>query len=122
MKLYKDGLGICALRVTYTDDSGYVSVIQTDLRIKVPEIDFSQAVTVPSITGISMIAQDSIQALPTDPNLPSQNEIGGSFYADRFIVGSTKEGEGGNPECRSVWRTVGGINHHAWWQSDQGRQ
>ena len=93
MKLYKDGLGICALRVTYTDDSGYVSVIQTDLRIKVPEIDFSQAVTVPSITGISMIAQDSIQALPTDPNLPSQNEIGGSFYADRFIVGSTKEGE-----------------------------
>ena len=96
MKLYKDGLGICALRVTYTDDSGYVSVIQTDLRIKVPEIDFSQAVTVPSITGISMIAQDSIQALPTDPNLPSQNEIeiGGSFYADRFIVGSTKEGEG----------------------------
>ena len=96
MKLYKDGLGICALRVTYTDDSGYVSVIQTDLRIKVPEIDFSQAVTVPSITGISMIAQDSIQALPTDPNLPSQNEIGGSFYADRFIVGSTKEGEGSN--------------------------
>ena len=86
MKLYKDGLGICALRVTYTDDSGYVSVIQTDLRIKVPEIDFSQAVTVPSITGISMIAQDSIQALSTDPNLP--NEIGGSFYADRFIVGS----------------------------------
>lgn len=96
MKLYKDGLGICALRVTYTDDSGYVSVIQTDLRIKVPEIDFSQAVTVPSITGISMIAQDSIQALPTDPNLPSQNEIGGSFYADRFIVGSTKDGEGSN--------------------------
>ena len=96
MKLYKDGLGICALRVTYTDDSGYVSVIQTDLRIKVPEIDFSQAVTVPSITGISMIAQDSIQALPTDPNLLSQNEIGGSFYADRFIVGSTKEGEDSN--------------------------
>ena len=34
----------------------------------------------------------------------------------------TVSGEGSNPECRSVWRTVGGIDHHAWRQSDQGRQ
>ncbi len=49
-QLYTDGLSFCGLKVTYTDTDGYVSVIQTDIRVKMPDMDFAQAVTLPSIT------------------------------------------------------------------------
>ena len=93
-QLYTDGLSFCGLKVTYTDTDGYVSVIQTDIRVKMPDMDFAQAVTLPSITGISMVAQENIQALPSDSTLISKNVIGGSFYAERFIVGSEEPGKG----------------------------
>ena len=93
-QLYTDGLSFCGLKVTYTDTDGYVSVIQTDIRVKMPDMDFAQAVTLPSITGISMVAQENIQALPSNPALHSTNVIGGSFYAERFIVGSEESGKG----------------------------
>ena len=93
-QLYTDGLSFCGLKVTYTDTDGYVSVIQTDIRVKMPDMDFAQAVTLPSITGISMVAQENIQALPSDSTLISKNVIGGSFYAERFIVGSEESGKG----------------------------
>ena len=93
-QLYTDGLSFCGLKVTYTDTDGYVSVIQTDIRVKMPDMDFAQAVTLPSITGISMVAQENIQALPSNPALHSTNVIGGSFYANRFIVGSEESGKG----------------------------
>ena len=67
--MYTDGLSFCGLKVTYTDTDGYVSVIQTDIRVKMPDMDFAQAVTLPSITGISMVAQENIQALPSDSTL-----------------------------------------------------
>ena len=43
-QLYTDGLSFCGLKVTYTDTDGYVSVIQTDIRVKMPDMDFAQAV------------------------------------------------------------------------------
>ena len=95
-QLYTDGLSFCGLKVTYMDTDGYVSVIQTDIRVKMPDMDFAQAVTLPAITSISMVAQENIQALPTNPMLHSDNVIGGSFYAKRFIVGSEESGKGNN--------------------------
>lgn len=95
-QLYTDGLAFCGLKVTYTDTDGYVSVIQTDIRVKMPDMDFAQAVTLPAITGISLVAQENIQALPSNPTLHSDNVIGGSFYANRFIVGSEESGKGNN--------------------------
>ena len=41
-----------------------------------------------------MVAQENIQALPSDSTLISKNVIGGSFYAERFIVGSEEPGKG----------------------------
>lgn len=105
-QLYTDGLSFCGLKVTYTDSDGYVSVIQTDIRVKMPDMDFAQAVTLPPITGISMVAQENIQALPTDSALLSTNVISGSFYAKRFIVGSEESGKGNNVKVE--WKESAG--------------
>lgn len=86
LKLYTDGLSFCNLKVTYTDDAGYVSVIQTDLRVKLPDMEFAQAVTLPSITGISMVAQNNIQVIPDAPMNLSNNTIGGSFTLTGLLL------------------------------------
>ena len=94
MKLYTDGLAYCNLKVTYTDASGYVSVIQTDLRVKMPDMEFAQSVTLPALTSFSLIANDTLQVLPQNVNEHTENGIAGSFYAKEMIVGSKVPGEG----------------------------
>ena len=91
-KLYTDGLAYRNLKVTYTDASGYVSVIRTDLRVKMPDMEFAQSVSLPALTSFSLIANDTLQVLPANVN----NEIAGSFYAKKMIVGSKVAGEGYN--------------------------
>ena len=111
LKLYTDGLSFCNLKVTYTDDAGYVSVIQTDLRVKLPDMEFAQAVTLPSITGISMVAQNNIQVIPDAPMNLSNNTIGGSFYADRLIIGSEEaDTENGTGVTVNLQETAGNEN------------
>lgn len=95
-KLYTDGLSYCNLKVTYTDASGYVSVIQTDLRVKMPDMEFAQSVSLPALTSFSLIANDTLQVIPANVNNISNNEIAGSFYAKEMIVGSKTAGEGYN--------------------------
>ena len=94
MKLYTDGLAYCNLKVTYTDTSGYVSVIRTDLRVKMPDMEFAESVSLPALTSFSLIANDTLQVLPTNVNEITNNEITGSFYAKEMIVGSKNTGEG----------------------------
>ncbi len=96
MKLYTDGLAYCNLKVTYTDASGYVSVIQTDLRVKMPDMEFAQSVSLPALTSFSLIANNTLQVLPTNVNDVTNNEIAGSFFAKQLIVGSKVTGEGEN--------------------------
>ncbi|MBQ8199553.1 MAG: hypothetical protein IJZ76_09020 [Lachnospiraceae bacterium] len=48
------------LKVVFTDDRGYVSIIRTDIRIKVPEIGFAQAASKMDIENFSLIANDSL--------------------------------------------------------------
>ena len=104
MKLYTDGLAYCNLKVTYTDASGYVSVIQTDLRVKMPDMEFAQSVSLPALTSFSLIANDTLQVLPTNVNDETNNEIAGSFFAKELIIGSkvTGEGESVNLTLREV--------------------
>ena len=87
LKLYTDGLSFCDLKVTYIDSNGYVSVIKTDIRVKMPDMEFAQAVNLPALTGVSMVAKDAIQAVPESGKF-SDVKIGGSFYANRLLVGA----------------------------------
>lgn len=94
--LYTDGLGFSRLKIIYTDDAGYVSIIETDLRVKTPEVDFTQSVTLPSLGDISLIAGETLQVMPKAANYNSNNNISGSFYAKRLVVGDEKDATGRN--------------------------
>ena len=48
------------LKIVYTDDSGYVSIIRTDIRIKVPEIGFAKAVAKMDVENYAIIANQSL--------------------------------------------------------------
>lgn len=89
MKLYSDGLVLENVNVTYTDEKGYVSIISTDLRINVPDMNFAEAVSLPSVTAYSLIAQNSILVCP-DVSTGSKvtDTISGSLYCRGLNVGS----------------------------------
>lgn len=86
MVLYSDGLSFKDLKVTYTDDSGYVSIIETDLRVSRPDMEFAEAVSLPALTNYSLVAQNRINVGP-DSGV-STNTIRGCFYGEGMYVGT----------------------------------
>ncbi len=56
----KDYLTLKNLEVVYTDQVGFVSIIKTDIRIKVPTIGFAQSASMMSIENFSLIANKSV--------------------------------------------------------------
>lgn len=87
LTLFTDGLSFQKLKVIYTDANGYVSVIQTDIRVKMPDMSFAQAVSLPSLTSMSLVAQKNIQVVAESGKF-SDAKIAGSFYADKVLVGN----------------------------------
>lgn len=82
MEHYMDGIVLRDLRVTYTDADGYVSVIETDIKIKGPSFDFVSTGNLPSLSEYSLIAKTRLNTATT-----GTNTISGSFYAGEIIVG-----------------------------------
>lgn len=95
LTLFTDGLSFQKLKVTYTNDNGYVSVIQTDIRVKMPDMSFAQAVSLPSLTGMSLVAQKNIHVVAESGKL-SDAKIAGSFYADKVLVGNEDDTNSAN--------------------------
>ena len=48
------------LKVTYTDDKGYVSIIETDIRIKVPDLNYASSSSRLEIEDYSIIANERL--------------------------------------------------------------
>lgn len=95
MELYENSVVLRGIKVTYTDEAGYVSIIETDMRISIPDMEFVQSVTLPALSSFSMVAQENIEVLPVVENertLQSINYIAGSFYANRLLVGTNETG------------------------------
>ena len=95
LTLFTDGLSFQKLKVIYTNANGYVSVIQTDIRVKMPDMSFAQAVSLPSLTGMSLVAQKNIQVVAESGKL-SDAKIAGSFYADKVLVGNEDDTNSAN--------------------------
>lgn len=95
METFENSVVFYDIKVTYTDANGYVSVIETDIRVMLPDLDFVQSVTLPALSNYSLVAQENIEALPVaaNRNLTSVNRIAGSFYADRLLVGTNEANE-----------------------------
>jgi hypothetical protein len=48
------------VRVSYTDASGYVSIIQTDITVETPKINFANVLSLPDLESYSLVAADGI--------------------------------------------------------------
>ena len=94
MSTYDTGIVLKDLRVYYKDSKGFVSVIQTDIRLTYPEMDFASTTALPDVASYGVIADNG---LVTAGNGPIDME--GNFYVDSFAS------EGTNPESRKA------INH-----------
>lgn len=55
-----DYITLYNLHIVYTDDKGYVSIIDTDIRLKVPTMDFAQSASNLNVEQYSLIANNSI--------------------------------------------------------------
>ncbi len=53
-------LTLSNLKIVYTDPKGFVSIITTDLRVKVPTVGFAQSATKMSIENFSLIANNAL--------------------------------------------------------------
>lgn len=56
----KDYYTIKNVKVVYTNKDGYISMIETDIRLKVPDLDFAQSATKLNLEEFSLIANNSL--------------------------------------------------------------
>lgn len=86
------------VRVKYIDEKGYVSIIETDIQIETPKINFSNVLSVPRLEEYSLIAAGGIyngyerqQDTATSKYVPKPVSIG----ADTIVTGNVNGGEDG---------------------------
>ena len=89
MSTYENGIVLKDLKVYYKDSKGFVSVIQTDIRLTYPELDFASTTALPDVASYGVIADNGFE---TAGNGALAME--GNFYLDSFTS------EGTNPEAR----------------------
>lgn len=79
----KSGIVLKNLRVYYKDSKGYVSVIETDIRIAYPQFSFASSTALPDLPEYSIIADEGIV---TTTNIGGEIDVTGSIYADSLKV------------------------------------
>lgn len=57
---YTEALILENVKITYTDDKGFVSIIETDIQMNLPAIDFNEAFRMPDILDYCIIANNSM--------------------------------------------------------------
>ncbi len=77
METYDTGIVLKGLRIYYKDSKGFISVIETDIRLTYPELDFAATTALPDIASHVVIAD---AGMTLDGNTPLAVE--GNFYAD----------------------------------------
>lgn len=77
------------LKVSYVDESGYISIISTDIRITLPSLNFSQASALPNLDSCSLIADDTL--LMGNVTAGGNIVIKGDVYAGQMLIGTPSD-------------------------------
>ena len=77
------------LRVSYINQSGYVSMISTDVRIDLPPFTFAQAAAMPALETCSLIADDTLFLCNTTAG--GDIHFKGDVYAGQIYIGDPSE-------------------------------
>lgn len=83
------------VKIVYTNEDGYISMIETDIRLKVPDLDFAQSAAKLNLEEFSLVANNSlINDLGNLDDVPSEISVNkGSTSLD--ISGSVYGGKNG---------------------------
>ena len=77
------------LKVSYVDESGYISIISTDIRITMPPVNFSQASALPSLEDCCLIADDTL--VMGNTNAGGSIVVKGDVYAGQMFIGKPSD-------------------------------
>lgn len=97
MSASSDGVAIKDLVVEYTDAEGYLSIIQTDIVMQIPDMNLVSTDGVPNVFSYSIIGNEGV-AIGTDGRAANGTVINGNVYAGSLEAtkveqGSTKDSE-----------------------------
>lgn len=80
---FEDFIRISDVKVTYTDETGDVSIIETDINIKCPDLGFNTKFSLPIVVGYALVADNSIEVTSGTTKIS-----GVSVYAGRHDTGA----------------------------------
>lgn len=83
--LSSTGMVLKDLKVTYVDETGFVSVITTDIKIVLPSVSFDQSLALPELEKFATIADEGLNIYNERTN--GSVEIFGDVYAGKVDVG-----------------------------------
>ncbi|MEG1848277.1 MAG: hypothetical protein RRX92_08755 [Lachnospiraceae bacterium] len=77
----EEGVVLKNLQVYYKDAFGYVSIIQTDIKLALPKLRFASNTVLPDITNFSLVADEGLST-----GTLGTNEVKGNLYASTVKV------------------------------------
>ena len=92
IKDVKNGVVLKNLKAIYVDALGRASVIETDIRLGIPKVQFPTPSTLPDLMNMIVVANQGIVCNGTDPN--QETTIQGSVYAgllDEYKANGTQK-------------------------------
>lgn len=81
-----NGIVLKDLKITYVDQRGNVSIITTDIRLVLPNVNFSQSSTFPDLSGFCFIADEEVHLGNTFAT--GDINVKGSGYAGAMMIGA----------------------------------
>ena len=77
----KSGVVLKNVKVYYKDQMGFVSVVQTDIRLTYPEFDFADTSELPTIPQYAFVADGGATI-----NVKNELTLGGNIYANNLLI------------------------------------
>lgn len=91
----RDGVVLKNIKTIYVDAQGHASIIETDIRLGIPKVQFPTPSTLPDLMNMIVVANKGIECLNTDIN--QTTVIEGSVYAgllDKYKTPGTAANDG----------------------------
>ena len=101
----EEGIFLKNLKVIYVDPQGLASVIETDIRLEVPRIQFPTPSTLPDLMNMIVVADHGIIC---EGETGKENTITGSIYAG--LLKDTDQPSGGNDRTGILVKSKGSLD------------
>ena len=101
----EEGIFLKNLKVIYVDPQGLASIIETDIRLEIPRIQFPTPSTLPDLMNMIVVADHGIIC---EGETGKENTITGSIYAG--LLKDTDQPSGGNDRTGILVKSKGSLD------------